>query len=109
LDSETERKRKRKMEILKNTVEEAIAIANGVAEFDDRDQVTPYWKYSGRGMFGTTCFAVASGKVGALLRFIVALTSIMDEDLVMEMTFSTHVDALGLDKVYYFPGVDVTE
>lgn len=55
----------------------------------------PY--YSGRGMFGATCFSI-TGKTSDLVRFLRALDDEDADELVDPTT-----DSMGLDIVFYWP------
>lgn len=53
--------------------------------------------YSGRGMFGATCFSI-EGKTSDLVRFLRALPDEVGDELVDPST-----DSMGLDIVFYWP------
>lgn len=75
--------------------------------------------YSGRGMYGRTCLAVV-GSPTTLVRFAFALaeevaTGLPDEaerlGALVDAVQTSHMshDQLGLDTVYYWPGVELEE
>jgi hypothetical protein len=84
--------------------------------------ITARWGYSGRGMMGATCFGIVTG-VGGLTAFVAALEVVLTEaderrgtdptdgeaiswwDLLPLMTR----DDMGLQEIYYFPGLTVEE
>jgi hypothetical protein len=53
--------------------------------------------YSGRGMYGATCFAI-EGKTSDLIRFLRQLPDEVGDELVDPST-----DSMGLDIVFYWP------
>lgn len=55
--------------------------------------------YSGRGMFGATCFAI-EGKTSDLVRFLRSLPDEVGDELV-----DPSIDSMGLDSVFYWPYV----
>lgn len=81
-----------------------------------------WWNYSGRHMYGRTCFGFVGGE-STLARFFVALgrhqgwfdesgdddehpdlTNVLDE-----LTSAVHRDDMGYETIFYFPGVEVDE
>lgn len=61
--------------------------------------------YSGRFMYGEKCIAVI-GKQNAFARFMM-LVAQRDGELAGKLADSVRVDDMGLDLVYYFPGLQV--
>lgn len=55
--------------------------------------------YSGRGMYGATCFSI-TGNTSDLIRFLRALPDEVGDELVDPST-----DSMGLDIVFYWPYV----
>ena len=53
--------------------------------------------YSGRGMYGATCFSI-TGNTGDLVKFLRALPDEVGDQLVDPTT-----DSMGLDIVFYWP------
>lgn len=53
--------------------------------------------YSGRGMYGATCFAIEGG-TSDLIRFLRALPDEVGDELVDPST-----DSMGMDMVFYWP------
>ncbi len=53
--------------------------------------------YSGRGMYGATCFSI-TGNTGDLVKFLRALPDEVGDELVDPST-----DSMGLDIVFYWP------
>lgn len=71
--------------------------------------VTLRFDYSGRFMFGRTCFGFV-GDVHDLAAFFYALGLYLDpEDDGDALARRLRCDNVGLEMIYYFPGVDVTE
>lgn len=77
----------------------------------------PLWDYSGRGMQGRTSFGFV-GTIDDYTSFILGLVDVVcgdteDFDMSLEIAekFGKKVqtDSMGLDTLYYFPGVEVLE
>lgn len=95
------------MEIRENLIREAFITAN-------LDDSALHMNYSGREMYGRTCFGVV-GNLRDICKFFVALTAevsnISDDDaqmerldLVDELIDHMRQDSMGLESIYYFPG-----
>lgn len=67
--------------------------------------------YSGRGMYGKECLAITGCDLGTLMGFLVGSASDgVDVDFVtVRQLESIKQDSLGMDTVYYFPGVEYVE
>jgi hypothetical protein len=63
--------------------------------------------YSGRGMNGRQCFALVVSE-NEVIKFMVAVGA-QDEDLGFELADKTRSDQLGLNIVYYWPGVELDD
>jgi hypothetical protein len=82
------------------------------------DESALHTNYSGRGMYGDTCFGVV-GNVRTYGRFLIAL---MESDaydaellaaerleLATELASRVRTDGMGLDTIFYFPGIQLTD
>jgi len=99
-------------EIDKNHLEEAVR--------HTEDAVTLNTSYSGRFMFGEKCVGVI-GNLAGYGKFLLALLEVLEDaddkgfydgepyGDVYALAESVKMDNLGLDHVFYFPGVTVTE
>jgi hypothetical protein len=85
----------------------------------DEDQVR--WDYSGRGMYGRTCFGF-TGNQRNLVAFALGLgyeSRAQEDDPSEEVEFTqgdaisflaaVRTDSMGLDTIFYFPGVEVEQ
>lgn len=63
-------------------------------------------RYSGRAMYGEQCAALV-GDLRDLMRFAMACQRVLGEDLATDLARLVRRDDMGLDSVYYFPGVQV--
>lgn len=89
-------------------VEDVEAVMDAVNVL--QPEATPYLRYSGRGMFGDTCFGiVCSSPSQAMLSLGQALgEEELDEGLVE--AFSDHrQDSMGVESIIYFPAITVSE
>ena len=104
------------MEITKAKFMEAVSYAE-----ENHDDIRLREDYSGRGMYGESCFGVVGDEI-ALAEFETALALLtVSEDLDDEVNGHTVLNALvdvrdmrredsmGMDRVYYYPGLSVTE
>ena len=77
--------------------------------------------YSGRGMYGHTCFGIV-GSARDLARFLIELSDIIDGlnsyegdehgqfvDTDMEPWYDVHQDSMGWDTIYYWPSIRVVD
>lgn len=67
--------------------------------------------YSGRGMYGETCFGIVVGGVNQAARFLVEL-AMSDEDatdLAGDLADAMRSDSMGYDQIYYFPGYRLSD
>lgn len=96
------------MEIRKTLVREALTAAG-------EDDTALRTDYSGRGMYGRTCFGFI-GNATTLCKFFVAFVSeaasYSDDDALIErievadeLAERVRTDDMGGDTIYYFPGV----
>ena len=103
------------MEITKAKFMEAVSYAEDNHDIELRES------YSGRGMYGQTCIGVV-GEPSGLDEFELALSLLtVTDDLDDEVNGHTVLNALvdvrdmrredsmGMDRVYYYPGLTVTE
>ena len=70
--------------------------------------VVPYFKYSGRFMYGETCFAVTGNPndiQAALMDF--AFQHQRMAEIIRGLIKDQRQDDFGLDTIVYFPGVDI--
>lgn len=101
--------------------EDVLAVLLEDAEIDER---AARWHYSGRGMYGRTCFGFTGG-TRDLARFFAQLGHQVGQayerdaerteeddrldDLLEELQRTLTTDSLGLDSIFYFPGVEVDD
>lgn len=79
------------------------------------------WDYSGRGMYGKTCFGIThSGNPAFLLGLGAELQRLAEDssneelqeravDVLQEMRYSASEDSMGRGAIIYFPAVHVTD
>ena len=101
------------MTITKNQEANIVPAAEAMRRFADwlpegDSGVRPFFKYSGRFMFGGTCFGV----VGQLADIQVALMNFAAEHpecakAVRDMVKGQRVDNMAMEMIVYFPGVDI--
>ncbi|MCL2000119.1 MAG: hypothetical protein FWG74_01675, partial [Planctomycetes bacterium] len=93
------------------TVSPEDALRRLVAWLKENDaRVKPYFHYSGRFMFGSECF----GLVGAIIAIQAALLDFRDDHpdtgpAIKKLVKRHRTDQMGLDMIYYFPGVDIED
>lgn len=77
-------------------------------EVDKTARANPEW-YSGRHMYGKTCFGFA-GTIEDYGKFLVQLAN-SDEgwDIAWEFAQRVCTDGMGKATIYYFPGIKVTD
>ena len=65
--------------------------------------------YSGRGMFGRTCVGFTCNSLGDFARILLALKEEHADELADWLAYGGEVqrDNLGMDTLYYFPGLSV--
>lgn len=68
----------------------------------DEDQTSIYLNYSGRGMYGQTCFGLY-GSFGIATATSIILKA-FETELAQEIISSTATDNLGRGMIYYYPG-----
>jgi hypothetical protein len=94
-----------------STVEEALDIASIWEDYDIRKD------YSGRGMYGKTCFGITFRRGGDSYRFMAAVTAALiagseideetgedGQDVALELADAATADSMGLGMILYFPG-----
>lgn len=70
----------------------------------DADEA-PYWDYSGKAMYGATCFGLQCDE-GQLLEFTISLAR-QDEGMDLEWLRKVRSDSMGLGSIFYWPGVTI--
>jgi hypothetical protein len=85
-------------------------LLNVLWESDIDTEEGPHWGYSGRGMYGRTCFGFV-GDMAAYGRFLITLTLTLDEgeDFAREFADRVATDSMGFETIFYFPGIRVLE
>jgi len=92
------------VEIEKDVILTALYEA-GLAEDDIR------WDYSGRGMYGQTCFGI----VGSLLDYTGFLLQLASDttgdrwDVAYDLSQRVNTDSMAMQTIFYFPGIKVTD
>lgn len=88
-----------------------------LAALQDADVEDTRWGYSGRGMYGRTCFGFV-GSMDQYGRFLIALVQNgyyehddIEEggDVAKEFADRVSTDSMGYDTIFYFPGIQVLE
>lgn len=70
----------------------------------DFEREAVYTNYSGRFMYGATCFGIV-GDTAQFARFMVVLGALThNDDTVMDLLDVLREDNMGMDRIYYFPG-----
>jgi hypothetical protein len=93
------------MQITESTAEELGELLDGDVRTD----------YSGRGMMGTECFGIVTSQTGwDLSRTIMDIVgeegnSEVDDAVVYLSEHEPRTDSLGMDTIYYWPGLTVIE
>jgi hypothetical protein len=69
----------------------------------------PRWDYSGRYMYGKTCFGFV-GDVSDLAAFFYHLALVTEDDdtIFYDLHRALRTDSMGMNTIFYFPGVDVS-
>lgn len=80
--------------------EETRAIEFALNETDAR----PYKDYSGRAMYGDTCFGL-TGTIAQFAQFLIALALEDQEHLARRFADTVRTDSMGLSTIFYFPGI----
>ena len=86
----------------RSLLEEALYNVDGLADED------VYKGYSGRAMYGSTCFGLTLNDERQYGRFLVELAT-TDHDLAIDLAERVTTDQLGLGQIFYFPGLDWSE
>lgn len=92
-----------------------ILAALDYADMDSED--APHWGYSGRSMYGRTCFGFV-GTMEDYTNFILGLVDVF-YDQTEDIDVSKHLagqfgervatDSMGHDTIFYFPGIQVLD
>lgn len=80
---------------------------NDVLQAADFESEAIYTNYSGRYMYGATCFGFVGG-VQDYTRFVGTLLHLIDADEWQTLVDALTTDNMGLDMIYYFPGWTLT-
>ncbi len=64
--------------------------------------------YSGRGMYGKTCFGITGG-LSDYVEFLLQASMVLGLDEAREMFGAPSYDSMGWDTIYYFPNVKIRE
>lgn len=92
-----------------------ILSALDIADMESEDG--PRWGYSGRGMYGRTCFGFV-GNMQDYSNFLLALVEVffdqtedIDQSKYLASLFGERVatDSMGYDTIFYFPGIQVLD
>jgi hypothetical protein len=75
-----------------------------VEALDDLDQVSIYGDYSGRAMYGATCFGVVVPDAGHAMAWLVSLAERIGADEARGLALAARTDSMGRDLIVYFPG-----
>jgi hypothetical protein len=91
------------VEIKKDDLAEAVEAAG-------LDPSAVYWDYSGRGMYGATCFGIV-GSLSDAVKVLIGLAEQEtrnegDAENVRELVDLMRTDSMGPDSIVYFPGAE---
>ena len=84
---------------------------------DMEEEDGPRWGYSGRGMYGRTCFGFV-GTMEDYSRFLLGLVDVFydqTEDIAVATELAGHfaervaTDSMGYSTIFYFPGIQILE
>lgn len=78
-------------------------------EDDDDARFKLYRDYSGRAMYGKTCFGIVVDSITDAFEFYVAVAIVLDADDARELALAARTDSMGLGMIVYFPGVELVE
>ena len=70
------------------------------------DEDAMYEDYSGRAMFGDTCFGIVCG-LNEFIHFITDYVSAGGDDSDLSWLRNVRCDSMGLSTIWYWPGVTV--
>jgi hypothetical protein len=103
-----------KTSLSKDKVIEALdLIADTLESWDDENIWSLREDYSGRWMYGETCFGIVTGNPQVITLLFIELAANAVEtnqgdfgaaDWVRELAFSMKTDNMAMDMIYYFPG-----
>ena len=65
--------------------------------------------YSGRGMYGKSCFGIDYDTADDLAVFLMRLYEVLGEDVAIDMAENIRLDNMGLGMIAYFPGYSIDE
>ncbi len=90
---------------------DAAAMKRFVAWLEERDSgIQPSYHYSGRCMFGATCFGLVGDLAdiqSALMEFAFAHPDA--QDAIARLVRTQRRDEMGRDMIVYFPDVDISD
>lgn len=77
----------------------------------DLDEDAVYAEYSGRGMYGRSCFGIRVGQYDNVNETLlgVALAEVFGSDDAWDIARSMRSDSLGLGSIIYFPGWEIED
>ena len=79
---------------------------SGLIDELELDAEAVYSDYSGRNMYGKTCFGlVLPDHISAVRLGVTIAQVISNEDLIVELVSDARTDNMGLEKIIYFPKV----
>ena len=64
--------------------------------------------YSGRAMYGETCFGIVVNSPGKLAEFAMAIGEYLDAKTARHLARRAREDAMGMSIIYYWPGVTLS-
>lgn len=76
---------------------------------DNGHQIDIYREYSGRGMFGATCFGIVVNAIGASYLVFAALSHVLGQENLTELATSACEDSMGRDTIVYFPEFKIVD
>jgi hypothetical protein len=100
-----------------NTIKRAfIDTALSNADLMDGEEVHIRESYSGRGMYGKTCFGIVADRDGDAIKFAISLGLILaaDDDEwgevhAMDLGDAAETDSMGRGMILYFPGYQLVD
>lgn len=93
-----------------NNFEIPLEIIVEAAESANIDPDNIRGDYSGRGMYGSTCFGVIVANMSEFLRFMLEIERTdCGFDYTNYLADWVNQDSMGYDTIYYFPGVKLVD
>ena len=86
----------------------AHAMRQFVDWLDEGSGVEPFFKYSGRAMYGEKCFGI-TGQLADIQTALMDFVAVHPDcaRAVRDMVKTQRIDNMALDMIVYFPGVDI--